>query len=302
MSWQNSIVKPLLRYRRWRTRNFDMQQHRVDMEKELSGKPLPDGMLLEKFNIQRIPAAWVKQENANTKRILLWAHGGAFCLGSIETHKASVGNIAQKANSNLLLFDYRLAPEHQFPAAMEDCVEVYRWLLREEYLPENIIIGGDSAGANLVLSAMLKLRKEGERMPKAAVLLSPAIDATYMGESHRTKSKNDPIINNGVIAFAEHYIMNNDRRDPLLSPVYADFTGLPSMYINVGSDEILFSDSLDLARKAREVGVNVTLEVGDDMVHVFPMLSDYLPEAKEAVENIAAYIQHQIPEVDSFLP
>jgi monoterpene epsilon-lactone hydrolase len=192
-----------------------------------------------------------------------------------------------------LAIDYRLAPEHPFPAALEDCYTVYHWLLRNGIAPQNIVIAGDSAGANLTLAALISLRDAGIPLPSAAVCLSPMTDLLATGESFR--SKHDPALTkNFALTMARHYASNQDRHLPLLSPYYGDLRELPPLLIQVGEDEILLSDAQRLADKAQHAGVAVTLVIWPNMWHVWHLLVPILPEAQEAVNAIATFIREHI--------
>jgi epsilon-lactone hydrolase len=210
-----------------------------------------------------------------------------------------VGYIAQAVRARTLMPEYRLAPEHRFPAALEDCLAVYRELLDEGVAPEEIIIGGDSAGGGLALSTLVCLRDAGEPLPAAVVLLSPWVDLTGTGESMKTRANRDPwLIPDFFEPTAARYYGEEDPRHPLVSPLYADHHGLPPMFIQVGDDEILLSDAVSLAERAEDAGVDVTLEVWHGMWHVWQAFVQIVPESKEALERISNFVDEKLAQAE----
>ena len=196
-----------------------------------------------------VSCEWIIPQSASSQGVLLYLHGGGWTLGWTDMHRRLVAHICQSAGIRALAVDYRLAPEHPFPAALEDCVAAYRWLLRSGTAPGNIVIAGDSAGGNLTLTTLLSLRDAGDPLPAAAVCISPMTDLEGTGESFRTR--NDPALTvEFALSMARHYAGNHDPRLPLLSPHHADLRGLPPLLIHVGDDEILLSDATRLADKA----------------------------------------------------
>jgi monoterpene epsilon-lactone hydrolase len=193
-----------------------------------------------------------------------------------------------------LLYDYRLAPEHPFPAAVQDTLVAYRWLLRQGVLPENILIAGESAGGGLCLAGLLAIRDEGLPLPAAGVALSPWTDLKCTGESYRTNAFRDISTLGSWEVWGSYYIGSNDPSHPWMSPLYGDLHGLPPILIEVGDHEILRDDSTRFAEKAKAAGVEVTLHVWDGMVHCFPILAPMFPEATQAWEEIIVYIQEHL--------
>jgi monoterpene epsilon-lactone hydrolase len=190
-----------------------------------------------------------------------------------------------------LLIEYRLAPEHPFPAAVEDSVAAYRWLLKEGFDPARIAVAGDSAGGGLTVATMVKLRDENEPLPAAAVCLSPWVDMEGIGESMKTRAEVDPIVERGpLLEMAEAYLGGADPRTPLAAPLYADLKGLPPMLIQVGTAEVLLDDSTRLAEEAKKAGVDVTLEPWEDMIHIWQFFASMVPEGRDAVDRIASFI------------
>ncbi len=192
------------------------------------------------------------------------------------------------------MLDYRLAPEAPFPAAVEDGVSGYRWLLEQGFPPAQIAIGGDSAGGGLVVAMLVSARNQGLAMPQAAVCISPWSDMMCSNDSFRTRDAADPMVKHaGITQMAALYLSGADPQDPLASPNFADLTGLPPMLIHVGSDETLHDDAIDLDRKAKADGVQSTLEVWDDMIHVWHAFHPILPEGKEGIERVGEFLRQQ---------
>lgn len=214
-------------------------------------------------------------------------------LGWYNNHRWMAAHIGQAAGCRVLAVDYRLAPEHPFPAALDDCVAAYRWLLKHNIPPEQIIMGGDSAGGNLTLATALALREAGDPLPAGLVCLSPMTDLACTGDTFFTRY--DPLMTpQFATRLAEHYAGPTPRDHPLLSPHYADLCGLPPLLIHVGQDELLLSDATRLAEKARLAGVDVQLKIWPHLWHVFQMFVPYLPEAREAVEEMGEFARRAL--------
>ena len=224
--------------------------------------------------------------------------GGCYMLGSPRSHIAMAARLARLADATATVIDYRLAPEHVYPAAIDDCVAAYRALVTDVD-PATITIAGDSAGGGAVLSTMCALRDAGDRLPGAAYLLSPWTDLTGSGESVRTRAQADPMIDGSRIPAAGRVYAGETPLDhPGVSPLFADLHGLPSMLIQTGVDEVLLSDSTRLAEKARAAGVDVTLDLADGMWHVYQGFARFVPEATDALHRAAVFIRSRIPAVD----
>jgi len=236
-------------------------------------------------------AEWLEAPGASPERVILYLHGGGYVTGSIVTHRAMVARIARAAKARALLIDYRLAPEHPFPAAVDDAEGAYRWLLGQGYAPRKIVIAGDSAGGGLAIAAILRLRDMGTALPAAGVGLSPWTDLEGTGESIRTRAAADPMVaQEGLVSMAKMYYADHDPKDPLISQIHADFRGLPPMLIQVGDAEILRDDATRVAARAKAAGVNVELEVWPEMVHVWQVFAKILPEGQQAIDKIGAYV------------
>lgn len=236
---------------------------------------------------------WIAAQGAESARVLLYFHGGGFQVGSVHSHRELMAGLSEATGACVLGVDYRLAPEHRYPAALEDACAAYNWLLAQGHAPGDIVFIGDSAGGNLVLTALIKLRDEGRALPAGAVLMSAWTDMSASGESYATRAKADPIHQRPMIlAMARNYLgAEADARQPLVSPLFADLHGLPPLLIQVGDCETVLSDSVDFAEKARAAGVTVHLEVWDRMIHVFQQFPEALPEARDARRSIGAFVQ-----------
>lgn len=240
-----------------------------------------------------IPAEWLIPPDASPRSVILYLHGGAWTLGWTSIHRRMVAHICRAAACRALAVDYRLAPEHPFPAAVEDCLGAYRWLLKGGSFPRDMVIAGDSAGGNLTLATLLSLRDAGDPLPAAAVCISPATDLEGTGESFWTKK--DPVQTpEFILAMVRHYAGGQDVRSPLISPHYADLRRLPPLLIHAGGDEILLSDATRLADKARAAGVDVSLVVWPRMWHAWHLFAPSLPEARQAVDAIGAFVRERL--------
>ncbi len=273
-----------------------IEKARADFEEVGRMFPLADDIQCESVQAGGVRAEWIVAPGASAQRILFYLHGGGYAIGSLDTHRDMVSRLSRAAKARALSVEYRLAPEHPHPAAVEDSVAAYRWLLSEGMDPARIVIGGDSAGGGLTVATLVALRDAGEPMPAAAVCISPWVDLAGTGESMTTKAEVDPVVKPGGIEWmASFYAGEMDRRTPLISPLYADLGGLPPMLIHVGTAEVLLDDSTRLADRAREAGVNVTLEPWEDMIHVWHYFASMLPEGQQGIDRIGEYIRKHTP-------
>ena len=239
-----------------------------------------------------VPAEWIVPPGAAEGRVLLYLHGGGYVVCSVNTHRDLIARLARAAGARGLGIDYRLAPEHPFPAAVEDATTAYRWLVSRRTDPARIAIAGDSAGGGLTLATLIALRDAGEPLPAAAACLSPWVDLEGVGASMTAKAAVDPFVRKEMIQFmAQQYLGDRDPRTPLAAPLYADLQGLPPLLIQVGTAEVLLDDATRIAERARAAGVEVSLEVWDDMIHVWQLFAPMLPEGQQAIERIGAFIR-----------
>ncbi|NLX05475.1 MAG: alpha/beta hydrolase [Phycisphaerae bacterium] len=246
--------------------------------------------------IDQTPCQWVLAPNADPDLRLLYLHGGGYVSGSGDFYLAMAAHISAAAGCAILLPDYRLAPEHPFPAGLEDCIQAHRWLTRNA--PDGpasaraTFIAGDSAGGGLTLAVMLALRDRGLTPPKGGIAISPFTDLTLSGESIRSQADRDPIMHPDCLPdFVKCYAAEADLRNPLASPLFGDYTGVPALLIQVGEHEIIRDDSVRAAARAQADGAAVTLEVWPGMFHVFASHEPLLPEGRASIDHIAAFMR-----------
>jgi acetyl esterase/lipase len=251
------------------------------------------GLRLREERLAGVRCYKVRPRGAACRKTVFYIHGGGFVLGGAGYCVTFANMIARETGCAVVAADYRLAPEHPFPAALNDVYAAYRELLKQGKPPSDIIFLGDSAGGGLCLSLCRKLKDTVVPLPSAIVLLSPACNLTESGETHITKADKDPIFTKSLVGVRELYAPGQDYKDPYLSPVYGDFSGFPPMLIITGENEVLLSDSLTAGKKAHAEGVEVGVYVWKEMFHAFPLLAGFLPEGKEAMKKIAAYIKEK---------
>lgn len=222
--------------------------------------------------------------------ILIYCHGGGFCVGSADSRRKLGGHLARHLRASVAILDYRLAPEHPFPAAIEDSVAVYRALLAEQSGKGCIVMAGDSAGGNLAIATALKLRDLGEPAPAGIIAFSPWLDMENSGESIEANSETDRLVNRGTVEnMAATYLAGASPTDPLANPLKADLAGLPPVYVNAGSSEALLSDTTRFAKAAKASGVDVTVSIVDGMQHVFPVLAGRAPIVDDEIASVALW-------------
>lgn len=268
-------------------------QMRSDWDAAFAGCTVP--VTSQGVSAGGVNAEWIVPADASPDKAMLYFHGGGFRLGSVASHRDLIARIAEACGCRVLAINYRLAPEHRFPAALEDARAAFDWLRGEGFKPEHIALAGDSAGGNLVLTTMLCLRDRGQPLPAAGVLMSPWTDLAASGESYQSRAAADPIHQRSMIlALAKNYLGDGgDARSPLASPLYADFSGLPSLLIQAGDRETVRDDATMLAAKAKAAGVDAELQVFDGMIHVFQMFPE-IPQATEAIAAIAAFLRRHL--------
>jgi acetyl esterase/lipase len=248
---------------------------------------------VERVQVNGISADWVSANDVSEDKIVLYFHGGGYNACSPNTHRELCANISIASCAKVLLIDYRLAPENPFPAALEDATSSYRWLLKNGYSNENIAVAGDSAGGGLSVAASISLRDGGEPMPSSVACISPWTDLELSGDSIKTHASIDPMLTLEVLQhMASNYIKKNNPCSPYISPIYADLKGLPPLFIQVGSDEMLLDDSIRIVEKAKNSGVDVKLEIYDQMWHVWHLAARFMPEAKKAVNELGLFIRN----------
>jgi acetyl esterase/lipase len=293
-SWQGRVLSQVLR--------------RTMKPMMFSGRPTAARMGLSAWALEAsaalvpVPAArftpsqqprgeWVDAEGGSDA-VILYLHGGAFIAGSPRTHRPLTAELARRTGGRVLVLDYRQAPQHAFPAWMDDAVDAYQHLLKEGIAPQHIVIAGDSAGGNLALVALLRLRELGLPLPAGAVCLSPWTDLACSYQSHRLNAHRESMLNpRGLKNLGERHLGNRHPRDPLLSPAYADLNGLPPLMVHVGTTEILLDDARAIKRNAKRAGVRLHYREWKEMPHVFPLFHRFLPEGRKALTQIAGFVK-----------
>ena len=257
---------------------------------------VPKDAKCEPINIEGVPAEWISVPESMKDRVLLYFHGGGYVAGSINSHREYCVHLARASKTKVLLIDYRRAPEHPFPAALEDATKVYNWLISSGGIKsKNIVIAGESAGGGLTIATLLKLRDDNKELPVAGIPLSPFLDLVVTGESIKTKADVDPMSTEEMLKFcAGQYLGQGDKKNPLASPLYADLKNLPPLYIQVGTAEILIDDAVRFADLAKAAGVEVKLEIWDDMIHMFQMFATMIPEGRDAIAKIGEFIHKSL--------
>jgi monoterpene epsilon-lactone hydrolase len=246
----------------------------------------------ETIMVDTIPVERQRTPNVSERKVILYLHGGGFISYSPRTHRRLSSEIGRVTSSIVFSVDYRLAPEHPYPAAIDDAFEVYKWLINEGYDPSNIVNAGDSAGGYLTLMVLLRIRDEGIQVPKAAVCISPATDLTATHDALYDNVRTDiSLAPSGVYWMLKSFLGDTDSHDGAVSPLFADLKGLPPLLFQVSKIEMLYSDSVRFVEKAKAEGVDATLQSWDDTVHVFQWFN--LPETKEAMEKIGIFVREK---------
>jgi len=243
------------------------------------------------------PAEWLIPEGEHANAAVLYLHGGAYVSGSLESHRSLASNIAKSSNVRVLLVEYRLAPEHPYPAAIDDATKAFEWIQAKYSIPaDRIIIMGDSAGGGLTLATAMRLRDTSKPLPCSLICLSPWTDLSLSGESIITKINKDPFFSNTdfVAQAALDYAGSMSLESAEISPLFGSLKGLPPIFIQVGSDEILLSDSLSLANLARDSGVDIQIKVWQDMWHVWQCFGNWMPESRDAISELGYVIQKHL--------
>ena len=294
-----------------------MRQSEIDTIRSLLGsKPRPAGWLRRRQRIEEVGSVWPVADDIKRKpidiggiagewsiapgsdasRVLLYFHGGGYCSGSILSHRRLVTEAGRAAKARTLAIEYRLAPEHPFPAAFDDAFSVWNFLQKSDIAAEHVAVGGDSAGGGLTVALINRLRDTGGRIPGCAWLLSPWTDLTLSGATLVTKDAVDPIIHKPYLAeLVDAYLPRSlDRRDPRVSPLFADLSGLPPTLIQVGACETLLEDSARLAAAAGAADVAVTLQIWPEMIHAFPMWNAHLEPGRRALAQAGEFIRRQL--------
>lgn len=288
-SIQAVITKKLFQIKPYSWASGTIDEQRARQEKSTKFFKVPAGIRCQPVIVNGISSEWITSSDA-INGVILYLHGGAYALGSVNVHREYLSRLSLATQLKILAINYRLAPEDPFPAALEDSIAAFRWLLQQGFDPSQIVIAGDSAGGGLTLAILVSLRDAGDPLPARAVCISPWLDLSLSGDSVREKAKSDPILNATILKkYAQYYSAGQEITSPLISPLFANFHGLPEILVLVGSDEILLDDSVRFSELAYKSGVEVTLKVWEGMFHVFQIIS-FLPEATEAIKQVAVFL------------
>lgn len=293
-SWQSRVLVRVLRLYALRRKKIVSGYHGVRKALERAGerlRPAPD-VRWTPVDAGGVKGEWVAVPGVEADRVILYLHGGGYVGGSPMSHRGLTGELSRAAHARVLAIDYRLAPEHVFPAASDDAIAAYTWLLGQGVSPARLAIAGDSAGGGLTVATLLALRERGLPQPAAAACLSPWVDLEGQGESLKTHAHLDPMLTpSGIPVMARHYVGEaGDVRHPLVSPIYAELGGLAPLLVQVGGFEVLLDDAVRLVDRVRAAGGAAELEVWPGMVHVWQIFR-FLPEARRAVDRIGAFLR-----------
>jgi acetyl esterase/lipase len=255
---------------------------------------IPKEITIKEQVIEGIKSEWLIPEGANSEKLIFYVHGGGYVSGSCSDHRAFVSKFAKNTGVTNLVYEYRLAPENPFPAALDDSIKVYQWILASGFKPENILIAGESAGGGLCLAILLALKERNIALPAAAVSISPWTDLTCSSDSYRTKNKMSLAPLNSWTVFSKHYVGDNEATNPLISPLFGNLKGLPPILINSGVDDELFEDGEKFYLKAKRAEVDISFRAGIGMVHCYPLLAPFFREATEAMDEIVDFVRKHL--------
>jgi acetyl esterase/lipase len=268
-------------YETWSTSNF----------------PAPTELRTDPVDADGVPAIWASMPGTSTERTIFYLHGGGYVVGSPAAYQAFASALSQAADARVLLVDYRLAPEHTHPAGAHDATRAYRWLITRQSAPGSTVVAGDSSGGGLTVALLAALREAGDPLPAAAVCISPWTDFTLSGASIDAKAEIDPVVSRAMLEnMAGAYLKGADPR--AASPLFADLTEFPPTLVLVGASETLLDDATRLVEQAREAGVDAALFVADEVYHLWPLMSSFLPEAREALEKIGRFVRERTASPD----
>ncbi len=291
----SSIQSVLIRFllKRSNLWNKPLPQIRKNMEK-LKAQGMPEGVEASTEVINGVACEQLVPRNAAQGKAILYFHGGGFCLGIYQANRAFVAELAKEAGAAAYMPDYRLAPENPFPAALEDGVAVYKGLILKGYAPKDIVVTGDSSGCALAVSALLTLKQGGEAMPGAMAFITPVFDLAGRGESYKTRQEKDPFKLKDPLGIAKVYVGANNPASPMLSPLYGELEGLPPMLIHGADYDVFLSDAERMADAVRNAGVSVEFKVWRKMWHIFHMQAAIVPESKQALQALGAYVKEKL--------
>ncbi len=269
-----------------------IEQRRADMDSLAGAAPMVEGTEVEPVDVEGVPCEWLRPPGGADDAALVYLHGGGYCVGSLVSHKPMASKVGAAAGLPVLLVDYRLAPEHQFPAAVDDARAVFRALVAEGFAPERIAIAGDSAGGGLTLATLLALREGGDPLPAAAAALSPWTDLTLGEASVDANRDTDPMLNRDRLrTYADWYLGDQDPRQPLASPRFADLSSLPPVLLHAATEEVLLDDARLVAEAIEAAGGTVEYEAWPGVFHVWHATAGLTPEADDAVAAVGRFLR-----------
>ncbi len=298
MSWQNTLFTTLFRFSKWRLSNKDFAtakqvMHAMSDERAAKAAP-PQGAVTRAETIDGVACEWVRDEQLaeDTPRVLLYFHGGGFFGGSPATHRAAAHCFSASTGMRVLVVDYQLTPEAVFPTQLDEASRVYRALLERGFASGDIAFAGDSAGGNMAIAVLKYLQRDGIPLPFASASISPWADLTHSGESWHANRRRDAMVPQSLLENAAPvYAAGTALDDPLVSPVFADLSGLPPLYITAGGEEILLDDAVRLHANAMRDGVYSELQIWPGLPHAFTSMASILPEAQDGIDAIAQFFE-----------
>ncbi|PKN87835.1 MAG: alpha/beta hydrolase [Chloroflexi bacterium HGW-Chloroflexi-8] len=290
-SIQAKIMMKILQLRAFSWANGSIAEQRSRQEKTARFFKIQSDVIITDQNIDGIRAELIDRESTK-KGIILYLHGGAYAVGSVNVHREFLARLGKACQIKVLAIDYRLAPENQFPAALEDSLAAYSWLISKGYDPSNIVIAGDSAGGGLAIATLISLRDRNKPLPACAVCISPWVNLSYTCK--KSNNNNDPILNPEILStYSSYYAGQSDSSNPLISPIFANLQGLPPMLIQVGTNEILLDQVQQFVEKARQAEIEILIDFWQGLFHVFQIIP-IIPETKLSLEKIANFIASKI--------
>ena len=288
---QLELVVALLSARE-RPQNPTVEEYREGFERLSAKVGVGTNTSIKQVEANGVPGEMVSADGASEDAVTLYLHGGGYVIGSPKTHRELARRLSTETGGSVLVIDYRLAPENPFPAAVEDAVSAYCWLLETGRQPEGLSIAGDSAGGGLAVATLVSLKDQGIPLPSCGVFISPWVDMEVIGESMSTRAHLDPMVQrDGLVTMAQTYLNGADPRSPLAAPIYADLSGLPPLLIQVGTRETLYDDAIRLACHAVKAGLKITFEPWDEMIHVWHLFAPLLDEGQQAIERIGGFVR-----------
>lgn len=294
-SFRNKIIKlffkitKVLIYRH----DYTPEKYRKGMDLFTWFLRKPRGVKYEPEMVGHMDAMWIRPNNIDNDSVILYLHGGGYAMGSIKSHKKMAGRIARACKTQCLIIEYRLAPEHPFPAAVEDAFYAYQWLRDKGFRPEKIVIGGDSAGGGLTLATLLKIKEMNLPQPLAAFCLSPWVDLSASSPEMDSYKDLDPFIDKESIKLWGRRYAGENVKHPLASPLFADLKGIAPVLVQIGTSEILLFENRALHQKAIEQKLDFEYQEYPDMIHVFQVFAGFLPQADQAIEEIGRFVMEK---------